>query len=411
MLQCAEGTGRNLLSSQRWRLRTGLISLVLAVLAVVTGMGSALSIGASPASAASSAVESAISWAESHLGQEVYVGNCLQFVHDAYLDGAGVQIGSASTAVSYWKNHGTSQHPGDTNPPRGALVFWGATSSNSAGHVGTSLGNGEVISSYSYPKTTLNSLAVHEFSIAVRNAGGYPYLGWLAPPGVSLTGSTASSSGSSSASGPSGNQTTLAETTGSSARTWSNYSDAGGTQGATISARDTVQVTCAVQGFRVADGNTWWYRVASSPWNNAYYASADAFYNNGRTSGSLAGTPFVDTAVPVCVSSSSPAPAPTPAPAPAPTYAETVGGPTNTWTNYSNAGGTHGPTIAAYQTVQIACTVQGFRVADGNTAWYRIASSPWNNQYYASADAFYNNGATSGSLAGTPFVDPKIPSC
>jgi len=178
-----------------------------------------------------------------------------------------------------------------------------------------------------------------------------------------------------------------------------------------------VQISCALQGFKVADGNTWWYEIASSPWNNAYYASADAFYNNGATSGSLAGTPFVDTAVPVCgappASSPAPAPAPTPAPAPAPapTYAETVGGPTNTWTNYSNAGGNQGPTIATHQTVQIACTVQGFRVADGNTAWYRIASSPWNSQYYASADAFYNNGATSGSLAGTPFVDPKIPSC
>ena len=55
-----------------------------------------------------------------------------------------------------------------------------------------------------------------------------------------------------------------------------------------------------VQGFAVADGDTWWYRIASSPWNGAYYASADAFYNNGRTSGSLHGTPFVDNAVPNC---------------------------------------------------------------------------------------------------------------
>lgn len=97
--------------------------------------------------------------------------------------------------------------------------------------------------------------------------------------------------------------------------------------------------------------------------------------------------------------------------APATTYTETVGGPTHTWTNYSNAGGTEGQTIPTHTNVQVTCVVQGFKVADGNTNWYRIASSPWNNAYYASADAFYNNGATSGSLNGTPYVDPKVPPC
>jgi hypothetical protein len=50
-------------------------------------------------------------------------------------------------------------------------------------------------------------------------------------------------------------------------------------------------------------------------------------------------------------------------------------------------------------------------VADGNTWRYRIASSLWNSAYYVSADAFYNNGANSGSLSGTPFVDPTMASC
>jgi hypothetical protein len=106
-----------------------------------------------------------------------------------------------------------------------------------------------------------------------------------------------------------------------------------------------------------------------------------------------------------------PAPQPTPAPPPPTTYAETTGGATNTWTNYTNAGGYQGPTIPAFTTVQIACRLTGFRVADGNTWWYRIAQSPWNGAYYASADAFYNNGATSGTLHGTPFVDANVPSC
>jgi surface antigen len=96
---------------------------------------------------------------------------------------------------------------------------------------------------------------------------------------------------------------------------------------------------------------------------------------------------------------------------PPPSHAETTGGVTHTWTNYTNAGGTQGPSIPSNATVQIACALSGFRVADGNTWWYRIASSPWNSAYYASADAFYNNGQTSGSLIGTPFVDPAVSLC
>ena len=202
-----------------------------------------------------------------------------------------------------------------------------------------------------------------------------------------------------------GSSPTYAETAGGVAHTWTNYTNAGGTEGPSIASNQTVQIACWVTGFRVADGNTYWYRIASSPWNNAYYVSADAFYNNGATSGSLIGTPFVDPSVPSCSGSGGSGGGSKSA------YAETTGGVAHTWTNYTNAGGTEGPSIASNQTVQIACWVTGFRVADGNTYWYRIASSPWNNAYYVSADAFYNNGATSGSLIGTPFVDPQVPQC
>jgi hypothetical protein len=89
---------------------------------------------------------------------------------------------------------------------------------------------------------------------------------------------------------------------------------------------------------------------------------------------------------------------------------ETVGGNTNTWTDYNNAGGNQGPTIPAYTTVQISCRVTGFRVADGNTWWYRVASPRWDKTFYASADAF-DNGQTSGSLHGTRFVDETVPVC
>jgi hypothetical protein len=103
--------------------------------------------------------------------------------------------------------------------------------------------------------------------------------------------------------------------------------------------------------------------------------------------------------------------APPPPPPPPATHSETTGGVTHTWTNYINAGGTAGPTIPSNSTVQVSCKLTGFKVADGNTWWYRIASPGWSDQYYASADAFYNNGLTSGSLSGTPWVDNAVPNC
>jgi hypothetical protein len=97
--------------------------------------------------------------------------------------------------------------------------------------------------------------------------------------------------------------------------------------------------------------------------------------------------------------------------APGPFYSETVGGDTQTHSDYKDAGGNEGPTIPSGRTVSISCRVEGFVVADGDPWWYRIASNPWNDLYYASADAFYNNGAMSGSLNDTPPVDPNVPEC
>ena len=93
---------------------------------------------------------------------------------------------------------------------------------------------------------------------------------------------------------------TYAETTGSVAYTWTDYQDAGGTEGPEIEDNQTVQITCRASGWTAPDGNNWWYEIASAPWSNSYWVSADAFYNNGETSGPLTGTPFYDSNVPVC---------------------------------------------------------------------------------------------------------------
>jgi hypothetical protein len=208
---------------------------------------------------------------------------------------------------------------------------------------------------------------------------------------------------------------TYTETVGSVAHTWTDYADAGGTEGPEIASGQSVQIACRATGFAVEDGNTWWYEIASSPWDSNYWVSTDAFYNDGATSGSLLNTPFYDPSVPVCGSSTTTPPPISPPSTPvtpvATTYAETTGSVAHTWTNYSDAGGTEGTEIASNATVRVTCRASGFAVEDGNTWWYEIASSPWNNAYWVSADAFYNNGSTSGSLSGTPFYDPVVPVC
>ena len=213
---------------------------------------------------------------------------------------------------------------------------------------------------------------------------------------------------------------TISETTGATASTWTDYANASGGEGPSIEAHETVGVVCRLVGFAVADGNRWWYLVGSSPWNAAFYVSADPFYNDGATTGSLHGTPLYDSRVPLCANSAgvtalsgvtTPSKSPTGTASSSTTYSETTGGLARTWADFADGGGTEGQSIEGNQTVRVTCRVEGLAVSDGNPWWYQIDSSPWNDDYYASADAFYNNGQVSGSLTGTPFYDKSVPIC
>ncbi|WIG60073.1 MAG: hypothetical protein OJF49_002821 [Ktedonobacterales bacterium] len=125
------------------------------------------------------------------------------------------------------------------------------------------------------------------------------------------------------------------------------------------------------------------------------------------------------TATPTPTATSTPTPTPTPSPTitpttppPPPPYNERTANSTSpTFTNYTNAGGTQGQTVPAYTTIQVTCAISGFKVADGNPWWYRIASSPWNNAFYAPADNFCNNGQNCTNLSDGPWVDPNVPMC
>jgi hypothetical protein len=94
-----------------------------------------------------------------------------------------------------------------------------------------------------------------------------------------------------------------------------------------------------------------------------------------------------------------------------PPRAEVSGGVAHTWSDPHLAGGRPGPEIMPGQRVLIACRLRGFKVPDGNVWWYLLASPPWSHRFYATADTFYNNGRTKGSLRGSALVDPKVARC
>lgn len=253
----------------------------------VSGMNTAVAIGGTEWAALAAA------WSTFDQDITTDAGYCLAFVEHSFA-AAGVAMSPASTAAEYWTSNpdGFTEHPGDTSPAIGSALFWGPTPDNPAGHTGLYLGEDLVLSTASWPEGW-SATQGHVFSFSGRNAAGYPYDGWVDPAqgrSVSVARTTTTSPV------PTG----IPETTGAVARTWTDYATGGGTEGASIPAYTTVDVTCRVQGLTVSDGNVWWYRVASSPWSDEFWVSADPFFNNGHTSGSLHATPFFDPNVPIC---------------------------------------------------------------------------------------------------------------
>jgi len=92
-------------------------------------------------------------------------------------------------------------------------------------------------------------------------------------------------------------------------------------------------------------------------------------------------------------------------------YAETAAQAIGTVSNPIGDTGTVGAGIAAGQTVQVRCIVNGQGQAPYDPVWYEVASSPWADAYYAPSYAFYNNGQTSGTVVHGRIWDPAVPFC
>lgn len=99
-------------------------------------------------------------------------GACERYMNLAYGLGGGYP-----TALSHWNAAGPRTLGSSTVPPRGALVFW--RTSNPAGHVGLSLGNGIVES------TDFDGHSYHAGQLGIGPIGAIdrwgPRLGWRAP--------------------------------------------------------------------------------------------------------------------------------------------------------------------------------------------------------------------------------------
>lgn len=125
--------------------------------------------------------QNAISWAKQHLGSPGYSTRCLAFVEDAIERANGIEIFGGDYATESARLYGASDGS-SAPPPAGALVFYDSVGElfgtrRDWGHVGLSLGDGDVIHAW-------NEVRIDEYlSVAsLTPASGWEplrFVGWV----------------------------------------------------------------------------------------------------------------------------------------------------------------------------------------------------------------------------------------
>jgi hypothetical protein len=386
--------------------------------------------GGAPAfnTATNGGATSAIAWAESfEAGQpnaasaSSYEDYCALFVANAF----GAAHSGFPTA---WDMSQALTLHDPTDPaaaPRGSLMFFGPNSYNEgAGHVGIALGGGAMISA-NVPTHDIPGIVLNYPTPNVQSSSYWSglYRGWAWPPaswgplatqaaqGATSTAMSPPTNGSSATAQPAGGSSTVQ---GSSPTLQGGSSSGLQGSGTTLQGSpNTVQTQTAPAGQGGGAPTTTTTPAQTTPTTPTTPAAPVTTTTSTTPPVATTTSPPAATTTPPAATTPTAPPATTttsaPASAPAPTtVAEITGSTADTFIDPVHESGP-GQTIGAQTTVQISCRETGMAVQDGNTWWYRVASPPWNNGYWVSADAFYNGVTPGGSLINTPFVDPNVP--
>ena len=183
------GVATNVNSAYSWRCVGPGVSLgidVTAECATQYGYGAVAAV-TNPASAWSwychwnitSQMQAAATWATSQVGStysshygHYWSGWCEQFAEQA----EGLRFSFTSAYLDYLAEAHAGRIHTDTNPPAGALVFYGGANGN--GHVAVSIGNGQEIGTYGYAGQTY---PIRQYPVTGFLSN--PYLGWAEPLG------------------------------------------------------------------------------------------------------------------------------------------------------------------------------------------------------------------------------------
>jgi len=131
------------------------------------------------------------------------------------------------------------------------------------------------------PTTEFVTALTDPACVGTASAPGLPPSPTSSPPATTPVNSPPSTSAPPPPSVPPPPQTwSEQETPNHPVNTFTNYHNASG-MGPAIAAGQWVQVSCKVYDPTIASVNPdgYWYRIASSPWNNAYYSPANTFMN------------------------------------------------------------------------------------------------------------------------------------
>jgi hypothetical protein len=353
----------------------------------------------------------AVEWARSQRGLSRWAWRCERFVEEAF-GTRGEFPTAAAAAAAMPLTRGSVK-----KAPPGALVYFRADSVNRGyGHVGISLGDGRVISALSTVTVT---------DVPKSRYWRELYQGWAEAP-KTWPGRIPPPPGPTLVDPDVGVRITApapTQTVSGTIELTASATNAGGVAFDAYYATDPTDPdtrTWVHLGTARQNGSYWTFSwdtarlpdQGNGPWGTVNLAAVALNARGGRTGTRDYRRVTIDNGTGSLVTPQPTAsPSPTPTPPPGPTRPETTGGWVNTWTDYRSAGGDQGESIPPFTTVDVGCRVEGFAVESGNTWWYRLAAPPNNDRFFASADGFYNNGQTSGSLVGTPFVDDAVPLC